>query len=596
MRLIKPRVEILDELDGRAILERIEQVARTCFTSKTEVLTDRGFIHINEIDNNRDKVLTYNPETNCLEYETPNVFSKRYDGQFVECMHNNINFLVTEDHRIYQSDVEDKNYSFIPARELVYSENNKKNYFRLPKYFENSKRDLKDFEETISYKKILNMGKYTKEVSEGFTINDNILTILASYITEGHTFHGEKHNSGSYICITQSEDNMLYKLVLEALTKEGIKYNIDFDRRKPNVKWIKFGNQCYVDMFEELCGRYSKNKHLPNWFRNLSDRQLKLLLKILYLGDGSHNRTRIERYLSISNRLLNEVQEVFILIGRNATICYDPNISQKCYVQEHMRDSWIVNSKKHIIQRRMNDTVYCTQTDNGIICVRYNNKTLWIGNCYKSENLSTPEKDLALVKRLVASKHEAMLEFVDVTVKFTTSIGITREIIRHRLSSFANESTRYCNYSKDKFNNELTFIIPSWLDIPECDYTYWDGDWVDMNKLKIVLPKEDNAVNSWLFAMQHAETSYRVLINRGWKAQQAREVLPMSTKSELCMKANLREWRHFFKLRCSTAAHPDIRVLALDLLKQMHDQIPVIFDDLYEEFYGDKRSEDRTDD
>ena len=572
MKLIKPKVEILDELDGQIIINRIATVARTCFTSKTEVLTDRGFVRINEIDNNRDKVLTYNPETNCLEYETPNVFSKRYDGQFVECVHNNINFLVTEDHRIYQSDVENRNYSFIPAKELIYSENNKKNYFRLPKYFENSKRNLKDFEETVSYKKTLNMGKHTKEVSEEFTINDNILTILASYITEGHTFHGEKHKSGSYICITQSEDNILYKLVLEALTKEGIKYNIDFDRRKPNIKWIKFGNQCYVDMFEELCGRYSKNKHLPNWFRNLSDRQLKLLLKILYLGDGSHNRTRIERYLSISNRLLNEIQEIFILIGRNASMRYDSNISQKCYVQEHMRDSWIVNSKKHIIQRRMNDTVYCTQTDNGIICIRYNNKTLWIGNCYKSEDLSTPEKDLALVKRLVASKHEAMLEFVDITVKFTCDRITSQSIVRHRMASFAQESTRYCNYSKDKFNNELTFIIPSWAEV---------------NKLGEIVADDKEAFYDFKRALEMAEAFYLSLIAKGWTAEKARMVLPMSIKTEINMKANLREWRHFFKLRCHKTAHPDIRALALDLLKQMHERIPIVFDDLYKEFIED---------
>lgn len=205
--------------------------------------------------------------------------------------------------------------------------------------------------------------------------------------------------------------------------------------------------------------------------------------------------------------------------------------------------------------------------------------------CYKSEDVRTKEKDKALVKRLIESKHEAMLEFFDVTVKFTTSIGITREIIRHRLSSFANESTRYCNYNKDKFNSEITFIIPSYLDIPEGNYTYWDGDWVDMDKMKIQLPADDkNTVSNWLFALNHAETTYQILSNKGWKAEQAREVLPMSTKSELCMKANLREWRHFFELRCSTAAHPDIRVLALDLLKQMHEKIPVIFDDLYEKF------------
>lgn len=158
------------------------------------------------------------------------------------------------------------------------------------------------------------------------------------------------------------------------------------------------------------------------------------------------------------------------------------------------------------------------------------------------------------------------------------------ELVRHRLASYAQESTRYCNYSKDKFGNELTFIIPSWLAMPEGSYTYWDGDWVDMNKLKIVLSEENNAISSWLSVMQHAETSYKVLINQGWKPQQARMVLPMSIKTEINMKCNLREWRHFFNLRCSQAAHPDIRVLALDLLKQFHEQIPIIFDDLYDKY------------
>lgn len=218
-------------------------------------------------------------------------------------------------------------------------------------------------------------------------------------------------------------------------------------------------------------------------------------------------------------------------------------------------------------------------------------------NCYKSEDKITEDSATKLVQRLIESKHEAMLEFVDVTVKFTTSIGITREIIRHRLSSFANESTRYCNYNKDKFNSEITFIIPSYLDIPEGNYTYWDGDWVDMNEMKIQLPVDNkDVISSWLFALNHAETTYRILSNKGWKAEQAREVLPMSTKSELCMKANLREWRHFFKLRCSTAAHPDMRALALDLLKQFHEQIPVVFDDIYNQFYGDQRSEDNAND
>ena len=209
--------------------------------------------------------------------------------------------------------------------------------------------------------------------------------------------------------------------------------------------------------------------------------------------------------------------------------------------------------------------------------------------CYKSEDKISEDSSSArkLVTNLINSKHGAMLEFVDVTVKFTCDRITSQSIVRHRLASYAQESTRYCNYSKDKFGNELTYIIPSWLDIPQGNYTWWDGDWVNMDKLKINLPDDDNATNIWLHHLKEAEYSYNLLVDRGWKPQQARMVLPMSIKTEINMKANLREWRHFFNLRCSQAAHPDIRVLALDLLKQFHDRIPIIFDDLYNKYYAE---------
>lgn len=181
--------------------------------------------------------------------------------------------------------------------------------------------------------------------------------------------------------------------------------------------------------------------------------------------------------------------------------------------------------------------------------------------CYKSEANSTKEKDEALVKRLIESKHEAMLEFVDVTVKFTCSRAISHELVRHRLCSFAQESQRYCNYSKDKFNHEISFIAPSWLD--------------EQDQIKY---------NLFIKSLQDAEHNYMILTAEGCSAQEARDVLPNATKTEINMKANLREWRHFLDLRCSSAAHPDMRYLALDLLKQVHEQIPIIFDDLYEEY------------
>lgn len=183
--------------------------------------------------------------------------------------------------------------------------------------------------------------------------------------------------------------------------------------------------------------------------------------------------------------------------------------------------------------------------------------------CYKSEAMSTTESDKALVKRLVDSKHHAMIEFADVTVRFICDRGVSHEIVRHRLMNFSMESQRYCTYSKDKFGNEITFILPTWY-------------------------KDDNGDRELLFksALRSSEEVYMKLMKNGAVAQEARAVLPNATKTEINCKANLREWLHFLTLRCSTAAHPDIRVLALDLLKQLHEQIPVIFDKLYDEYYG----------
>ena len=184
--------------------------------------------------------------------------------------------------------------------------------------------------------------------------------------------------------------------------------------------------------------------------------------------------------------------------------------------------------------------------------------------CYKSEDKISEDSSSArkLVTNLINSKHEAMLEFVDITVKFTCSRSIAQEITRHRLASFAMESQRFCAYNKDKFGNEVTFVLPSWVN-------------------------DNESTELFIQTLKNTELTYFELLNKGLKAQESREVLPNATKTELNMKANLREWRHFFNLRCSQAAHPDIRVLALDLLKQFHDRIPIIFDDLYNKYYAE---------
>ena len=176
--------------------------------------------------------------------------------------------------------------------------------------------------------------------------------------------------------------------------------------------------------------------------------------------------------------------------------------------------------------------------------------------CYKSESNIDDSSAGKFVSGIIKMGHEAVIEHFNITVKFTTDRGVTHEIVRHRIASYAQESTRYCNYSKEKFGDEISVVKP--VDIKDGTKEY----------------------EEWARAMMCAETFYMSLINPGCKAQTSRSVLPTCTKTEIMVTMNLREWRHFIKLRSSKAAHPDIRVLAIDLLNQFKEKIPVVFDDI----------------
>ena len=188
--------------------------------------------------------------------------------------------------------------------------------------------------------------------------------------------------------------------------------------------------------------------------------------------------------------------------------------------------------------------------------------------CYKSEDKITEDSAEKMIQKLVDRGHFPMLEFSDIVVKFVCDRGVSHEIVRHRIASYAQESTRYCNYSKSKFKNSITFIIPCWLNLTEAEY--------NIDYLLIGKELEDE----WLRAMKQSELHYLRFIENGWKPEQARSVLPNSLKTEICVKMDLTEWRHFFKLRTAKAAHPQMRELTIPLLKEFQSKIPIIFDDI----------------
>ena len=175
------------------------------------------------------------------------------------------------------------------------------------------------------------------------------------------------------------------------------------------------------------------------------------------------------------------------------------------------------------------------------------------------------------VKMLQNRGHYAMLEFADLTVKFITNRGVTHELVRHRMCSFSQESTRYV-----KYDGEMEFIRPVWSDTQiKGDYVK-DINFTHLNDAKNILIGD----TLWLKAMYQIEERYKALLQIGWRPEQAREVLPNSLKTEIVVKANLREWHHILTLRTSKAAHPQMRALMLPLLKELKEKIPVIFDEI----------------
>lgn len=161
-----------------------------------------------------------------------------------------------------------------------------------------------------------------------------------------------------------------------------------------------------------------------------------------------------------------------------------------------------------------------------------------------------------------------------VTVHFVCDRGILAEFTRHRVFSFSAESTRYCNYSKDKFGNEITFISPCWLDIPEGNYVLFaEKNKEDLEFIQVMknfktdkkYPVSSTAGGRFLCAMYWSEKYYLDLLEQGWKPQQAREVLPNALKTELVMTGFVEDWKHFFFLRCPINAHPQARELAIPL-------------------------------
>ena len=196
--------------------------------------------------------------------------------------------------------------------------------------------------------------------------------------------------------------------------------------------------------------------------------------------------------------------------------------------------------------------------------------------CYQSLDLIQEGSAERLIRSCINRGHESVLEHGTITYRVICDRGVLAEWTRHRIASYSVESTRYCNYNKNKFGNELTFIYP-----------YWYKDIADINKFKLIdeLSEDKQQKLQWWSLInsscQDAETHYRMLIEEGAAPDIARAILPNCIKTEIVCTMNIRELRNFFKLRTSPAAHGDIRKLAIELLQLLRNSgLSVLFEDI----------------
>lgn len=174
--------------------------------------------------------------------------------------------------------------------------------------------------------------------------------------------------------------------------------------------------------------------------------------------------------------------------------------------------------------------------------------------CYKYEDRIGEETAEKFIKAIIDRGHESVLEHVSITVKFIVDRGVSHQLVRHRIASYSQESTRYCNYSEDKFGSSVVFVQPSFA------------------------VEGTEGYDIWKKSCEDSEKAYFDLLNFGWTSEQARGVLSHSIKTEVVATMNLRQWRHFIKLRTDRTAHPQIREVATMLQEQLRREVPIVFE------------------
>jgi len=492
-----------------------------CYDDQTKVLTENGWKYFKDVSAN-DIFYSLDDNENIVKIKGIKKIEILYNGQMHHYKSTQIDLMVTPNHNMWVFDFDKRSnktrtWKFIESNQM----NNKRYVFN---------KSAKSKLNIIQPKKIkipeifIPRGFYNKKYPELEFESNAFWELIGWWVTDG-SINYPKNGSGKR-CIISQKKEFGRQRIKELLKSLNIDFYEEDDGYRINcpqlLRWLADN---FLRSGDTRKSYYCK---IPRWMFNLSSLDIENLLKGIIGGNGTkHTGGKGYQIYTGSKDFAEDLVELCLNIGLAANI-------------------YIVPPKKRLFPGRKNTTMCREQYVVSIVTttkpmfdkrVACRNEIQYSGYVYCVE--------LPQYHRLYVMRNGKPVW-----------CGNSHELVRHRIASYTQESSRYCNYSKAKFGKEITVIKP--LD--------WEED-----SLSYLM---------WKDACENCERSYFILLEEGVTPQLARNVLPHSLKTELFMTMNLREWRHFFKVRTPSDVHPQMREITIPMLREFQERIPVIFDDI----------------
>lgn len=573
MKLIKSSFEILDDINPIKIYKKIEAIGRVCYKSEekitensyknfianlikrghesvlehvsisvrficdrgccyskdTKVLTENGFKYFYDIKEG-ERIYTLNDNNEMILSNYNRIIQQEYNGELLNFKTTQIDLNVTPNHNMWVYDYHKRSnkervWKFLKAQDL---KNKRYKFFKSCNGFAGEQKN------TIILEGLkINKGFYQKEYPNLYFNSELFLKLLGVWVTDGSISFGKK-GSGNRIIISQIKEDVRVQ-IKDLLSNLKIDYYEDKN---------EFRLKC-PQLFSFLLKQFIQGDNvkktyylsIPSWIKNLDKKLLQSFVDGCLLGDGHISKDGREMIYTASLKFAEDLVDIYLKLGKSANINTSKRYKKRtdgrniiAKVPQYIVN--VVNTYEHLynkndktfVKEKYNDFVYCVELpEYHKLYVMRNGKACWSGNSH--------------------------------------------ELVRHRLASYSQESTRYCNYN----GKDMEFIIPCWSLNLESGMIF---DSINASIQYQSLIKEEQIFVSNCI---HNEIYYNQLIKSMFTPQKARAVLPNSLKTEIIMTANIREWRHILQLRCSLNAHPDMRNLMMPLREKFQKDLGLLF-------------------